>query len=130
MKAKKGLEIDISKIRGICSNMHLPPPEQRKKEMEHLEAWLNGERPDPPETMKPRPGDEKAKLPEDPEIVKKFGGLLGLYWRERKNKKKIPKSTTLRKYYPDSILTDEELSELERFYCKEMGISWIKPDRN
>lgn len=38
----------------------------------------------------------------------------------------MPKKETLRRYYPDSSLTDEELLELAVWVSEFLGIEWIK----
>ena len=43
---------------------------------------------------------------------------------------RTPKGTTIRKYFMDSCLSDEELYELAKSYAKIAGIMFVKPGSN
>ncbi len=43
---------------------------------------------------------------------------------------RTPKRATLRKYFTDSCLTDDELYELAKSYAKIAGIMFVKPGSN
>jgi hypothetical protein len=43
---------------------------------------------------------------------------------------RTPKGKTIRKYFPRSILTDDELHELARSYAIMAGIMFVKPASN
>ncbi len=43
---------------------------------------------------------------------------------------RTPKGATIRKYFLNSCLTDDELYEMAKCYAKIAGIMFVKPSRN